>query len=175
MWPSLIFSNLIASGQTKCHYSQGHILVFSRHRKARVTSVLNLSHWLVVMDGRKACVNIGLDNIINIFYRRNKQLFSTIPWDIVQERLKNYKFGSQIDWVNLVKVYQETKGKIVRRGKEITKKQEGEKSRLEKRYRSVLGSHCQIVYLRHQRMFEIICSRQSHLKWWNWFVWGIKA
>lgn len=43
-----------------------------------------------------------------MFYNRNKKLLYTVPWNIFQKRYKNYKFGSQISQVNVVKVYQET-------------------------------------------------------------------
>lgn len=60
-----------------------------------------------------------LEDTINMFYRRKKQLFYTIPWNIFQKRFKNYKFESQITQVNVVKGYQETECKTVERGKDI--------------------------------------------------------
>lgn len=91
---------------------------------ACASSVLNLiSHWLVIMDGRKACINTELEDTINMFYRRNKQSLHTVPWNVFQERSENYKFGSQTNHVRVVKVYQETLWKMVGRGKEIKKKQ----------------------------------------------------
>lgn len=38
------------------------------------------------MDGRETSINTELEDTINMFYRRNKQLFYTIPWNIFQER-----------------------------------------------------------------------------------------
>lgn len=74
------FQQFDALGQTKWHHFKGHILVFSANRKAYAASILDqISHWLVVMDERKACVNIELEDTINMFYRRKKPLFYTIP------------------------------------------------------------------------------------------------
>lgn len=120
----LVSSNLSSSGHTKWHHSRGRISAFSGNRKAHPSSMLHLiSHWLVVMDGKKACINTESEDTISMCYRRHKQLFYTIPWNVFRENFKNYKFGWQINQVRAVKVYQETWCKPVRGRKDIKKRQ----------------------------------------------------
>lgn len=81
-----------------------------------------------------------------MFYKRNKQLFFTIPWNIFQKRFKNYKFESQITRVNAVKVYQETECKIVERGKDIEKSNKEKSKNGRKNGRKVtLGLYSQAI------------------------------
>lgn len=102
-----------ALGQTKWHHFKGHTVAFSGNRKAYATSMLNLiNHWLVVMDERKACENMELEDTINMFYRETSHCFIQFPGNIFWERFKNCNFGSQITRVHVVKVYQETECKI---------------------------------------------------------------
>ena len=38
------------------------------------------------MDGRETCIKAELEDTINMFYRRNKKLLYTIPWNMFLER-----------------------------------------------------------------------------------------